>query len=84
MDHSSEQIESKVIKVIAGVLNLPPAQLSQELMMGDIEEWDSLNHILIIHAIEVEFNIVFDLDQIIDAEGICDLVSIVSSVAEPN
>ena len=39
-------------------------KISRELTADDIEDWDSLNHINIIVAIESEFGIKFSLDEL--------------------
>ena len=41
---------------------------------NDIEEWDSLNHMNLIRAIEEEFKIEFDFFEIMDFENIGELV----------
>lgn len=40
----------------------------------DIEEWDSLNHMGLIRAIESKFKIEFDFFEIMDFENIGELV----------
>ena len=39
-------------------------KISRELTADDIEDWDSLNHINIIVAIESEFGIKFSLNEL--------------------
>lgn len=75
-----DETKNKVIAVVAEILKTSPKDLDMEMMMGDIDEWDSLNHTLIITALEKEFNVVFDLDQVVDVEGVSDLVSLVQRV----
>ena len=41
---------------------------------NDIEEWDSLNHMELIQAIEEEFNIEFEFFEVMDFENIGELV----------
>jgi len=75
-----DETKYKVVAVVAEILKMSPKDLDMEMMMGDIDEWDSLNHTLIITALEKEFNVVFDLDQVVDVEGVGDLVSLVQRV----
>ena len=37
---------------------------SSDATRGDIEEWDSLSHIRLLTAIEANFSVQFDLDEI--------------------
>ena len=41
-----------------------------DLRMGDIPQWDSLNHMAVIQAVEREFNLVFDLDDVVDLDRV--------------
>tara|TARA_B100000475_G_C14960246_1_gene299595 strand:- start:738 stop:980 length:243 start_codon:yes stop_codon:yes gene_type:complete len=41
---------------------------------NDIEEWDSLNHMDLIRAIEEEFKIEFEFFEVMDFENIGELV----------
>lgn len=74
------EIESKVIGIVAQILDVAPQELDPDMMMGDIDQWDSLSHTLIIIALEREYNVVFDLDQVVDVDGITDLVDLVERV----
>jgi acyl carrier protein len=45
--------------------------------MGDVPQWDSLNHMAVVLAVEREFNLVFDLDDVVDLDGVADLIDLV-------
>ncbi len=53
-------------------------EFSLESTRDDIDEWDSLNHIRLLTAIEMEFEFQFDLDEI---EGISS-ISTISDIIE--
>lgn len=47
--------------------------ISEQTCADDIDEWDSLQHINLIAMLEREFNIEFDIDEIISMENVGDL-----------
>ena len=69
--------EKKVIEIISTVLDIPESDINVEMFFSDIPEWDSLNHVHIISAIEEEFGFRFSLDMMMDIETIKDAVKIV-------
>lgn len=45
----------------------------------DIDEWDSLNHIRLLTAIEREFGFQFDLDEIEDISSVSTIAEIIQN-----
>lgn len=70
-----ESIELKVKEIIISVLNITEDQYSDELAIGDIPEWDSVNHVLLIQQIEEDFDINLDIEDAIDIEDVFDIFS---------
>ncbi len=52
--------------VFARALDLEPGTRIEELRYRDIDKWDSLGHMALVAAIEDEFDVQFDTDQVID------------------
>ena len=69
------ELEHKVIKIIAESLEVNEDQLSEDTAIGDIPEWNSLGHIVIISSLEKEFSINFDPEIIMDLEDVSDIVA---------
>jgi acyl carrier protein len=55
----------KIDELVARVLNVPLEAISGNMTPGDLVEWDSLNHLMLITAIEAEFAIDIDPEEII-------------------
>ena len=53
--------------------------LTREMSADDVEGWDSLNHTLIISAVQKKFGIKFNLTEVLGLENIGDLVDAILS-----
>jgi acyl carrier protein len=58
---------------------LPEGAISDTLSSKDIPEWDSMNYLLFISALEKEFGLSFSMDEVMGAQTIGDLRRIVEA-----
>lgn len=70
----NKEIENKVKSIISSILGVDVSEIGDDTAIGDLPEWDSLNHIQIISAIEKEFNFRFTPDVMMDLEDVSDIV----------
>ena len=56
----------KLIKLFQTSLNISENVVNQNLKYNEIEEWDSIGHMTLMSAIEDEFKISLETDDIID------------------
>ena len=49
--------EAKLKKIIANVLNIPAENISSDTSMDTVEKWDSLQHMILVLALEDAFEI---------------------------
>jgi acyl carrier protein len=68
------ELEKQIIKIIAESLEVSEDQITEDTAIGDIPEWNSLGHIVIISSLEKEFSINFDPEIIMDLEDVSDIV----------
>ncbi len=59
-------IAPKLREVFVEALDLPDGVDVENLKYRDLEAWDSVGHMALVAAIEDEFDIEFDTDQVID------------------
>jgi len=59
------QVEEKVERVLADVLQMPEAGIKDDLAMQDVEAWDSLKHMELIVALETAFDVQLTFDEIV-------------------
>lgn len=58
-------IEEKIRVLMAVVFEVPGEEIHAESSSETIESWDSLKHMNLVVALEEEFGIIFDDDEII-------------------
>jgi acyl carrier protein len=78
------ELTKKIISIIAESLEVAEDQLTEETAIGDIPEWNSLGHIVIISSLEKEFSINFDPEIIMDLEDISDIVAAIEERLKNN
>ena len=61
---SSQQVPSSLRELLADILEISPEQVTPELSMATVENWDSFRHLQAILAIEGEYNVQFDPQRI--------------------
>lgn len=76
MDSILERINN-VFKIVFNDENLV---ITEKTCSDDIEKWDSLNHIHLLSMLEKEFQIEFDIDQIISLENVSDMVRVIEEI----
>lgn len=78
-------MKGKEIKsVIAKFFKVDENLIVNDLMVGDIPQWDSLGHIGLMTHFEKEFNITIDVDQSIEMETVEDIIEILNEIFEDN
>ena len=71
-------IHEKILNVVADIFEVPISQINNELSLNSIKQWDSVNHLKLMIALEEEFEIKFTKD---DIESMINLSIIESTVS---
>lgn len=74
-------LEERVKEVVLETLRILPDRYSEELSAGDIPQWDSMTHVLLLQNIESAFNITLDVVDAIAIEDVGDLIETVRRYA---
>jgi acyl carrier protein len=69
-----ENVSEKIKKIMAEILEVTEDMIEDDSAIGDLDNWDSLNHLKIISSIEQEFGIQFTPDVLMDIEDFSDIV----------
>ena len=67
------EIRDKIKSVFVKVLKVDESVYVDDLAVGDIPEWDSVNHVRLLQEVEDHFEISIDIADAIDIEDITDL-----------
>jgi len=63
-------VSGKVEDVLAEVLQLRPAEITDDLTMKDVESWDSLKHMELIVALETAFSVQLTFEEIVAMQSV--------------
>ena len=69
-------MKENLYNIIAKSLNIDKSVINEDLGPGDISEWDSLANQNLILALEQEFQLNFDIDEVLDMETVGDIIEI--------
>lgn len=72
-----DQIERRVLDIVARTFQVPRRTVSLESSPDTIAAWDSLQQVHLILALEEEFGLVFEVDQIAVMQGVGSIVTMI-------
>ena len=72
--NEDKHMKEKIIKLIEDVLKVPAGTITEDTMIEDVEQWDSLAHVMIIGQLEEELGVSIPLDEAIDLKGMRELL----------
>ena len=67
-------VQEKVMQVMVNIFQVSPDKISTKTTSDDIEKWDSLNHINMIQALEQEFGIRYDQEQMVSMLSVEEII----------
>lgn len=74
-----ETVYEKLNGVFRDVFDDEEIEVNDSTTADDIEDWDSLEHINLIAAIEQEFGIKFSMGQVVTMKNVGEMVDIILS-----
>jgi acyl carrier protein len=72
-------MESRIKKVMGDLFNIGVESINNDSSPDNIENWDSLKHMNLIIALEEEFEVEFDDEEIVDSMNYALILNIVSN-----
>ena len=73
-----DEIYNEVLQIFRDVFDDEILEVENTTNSEDIEEWDSLNHILLVIAIEKAFNIRFKTGEIQSLKNVGEMIDLLS------
>lgn len=77
----TEKLEFRVKKVMSNVFGINPETISDDASLDTIEQWTSLGHMNLVIALEEEFNIQFNDEQVIEMMSYPLIVCIIKEIS---
>lgn len=68
-------MQEKILKLIEEILQVPAGTITTDTRIEDVEEWDSLAHVMIIGALEEQLGISIPLDEAVEIASVAELVN---------
>lgn len=72
------EVTRNVEAILAEVLQIPAAGISDDLTMKDMDAWDSLKHMELIVALEQTFAVELTFDEIISMQSVREIKRVLS------
>lgn len=72
---SRDEILKRIVMVFRDVFDDDGIQITEKTTAADIEDWDSLTHITLISSVEEEFDIRFEMREVISFKNVGDMLS---------
>ncbi len=67
-------MKEKIITLIEELLKVPAGTITETTQIADVEQWDSLAHVMIIGELEDRLGIVIPLEDALELESVGELL----------
>ena len=67
-------MKEKIIALIEAALEVPSGTITEDTMIAEVEEWDSLAHVMIIGELEEKLGFSIPLEEAVDLTGVRELL----------
>ena len=75
----SSQLFERVRCIAADVLQVPATQLTQDSSTENVESWDSVHHLNLVLALEQEFDLQFEPEEIDQMHSLSHIVNVLEN-----
>ena len=80
---TQEEIFERLNQVFREVFDDDSITVTPDTTAADIDDWDSLNHITLISAVEDEFRVRFTMGEVSGMKDVGELADIIAARAKP-
>ena len=74
---NDDALEARVIGLVGRELGVPEGAITSATSSADIEKWDSLGHLQVCMALEAEFGISPELEELAELDSVAAIVDYV-------
>jgi acyl carrier protein len=72
-------VNQRLTQILCDVLDLDPARVGPGLMREEVDQWDSLNHLKVVTAVEEAFDLKLTMQEIESVDGIARLIDLLEA-----
>lgn len=70
----TEKIEDQIISLITEILQVPVGTITADTRMEDVEQWDSLAHVMLIGELEDRLNLSIPLEEAVEITSVREIL----------
>ena len=74
---TKEQVYEMLDEVFQDVFDDENIHVTPETTANDIEDWDSLEHINLVVAVETKFGVKFNMNEVVNMKNVGEMVDII-------
>lgn len=75
-EYGEVDMKEKIIALVEEILQVPAGTVTEDTRMEDVEQWDSLAHVMIIGALDEKLGISVDLEAAIEVTDMAALLAL--------
>jgi acyl carrier protein len=72
---SQQEIEQKVREIMSGIFAIDESDINKNSSLETVENWDSLQHVNLIMALEEDFGLQIDVDDALEMVSFPEVVA---------
>lgn len=72
-------MDERLISLLEDILGIDGEEINEQTSADNVSQWDSLNHLKVITAIEEEFDIIFTMDEVESVENVGELQQLIDA-----
>ena len=72
-------VKNKLQEILQDVFDDEDIELFDEMTAADVEDWDSLSHITLIHEIEAAFGIRFTTKEVLSTKNVGEFIALIEN-----
>jgi acyl carrier protein len=76
----SLELQERVIKIISDIVNVPVSELDEHSSPTSVPQWESMKHINLVLALEEEFDLQFDDEQITELQSVKGIIDTINAM----
>jgi len=73
------RMNEQLQQLIAKILLIDLEEISPALQRDDVEDWDSMTHLVLVSDIEHEFGVSFSDEEVVEISSVADIVALLSA-----